>query len=63
LVDRLGTPVAFLGRFGDDAIGAAFAALFAERSFGGFSGRLAGLPVPCWTPQEPEVEAFLRQQP
>jgi fructokinase len=28
---RLGTPVAFLGRLGDDAIGAAFAALFAER--------------------------------
>lgn len=28
---RLGTPVAFLGRFGDDAIGASFAALFAER--------------------------------
>jgi fructokinase len=28
---RLGTPVAFLGRLGDDAIGAAFAALFTER--------------------------------
>jgi fructokinase len=28
---RLGTPVAFLGRLGDDAIGAAFAALFAAR--------------------------------
>lgn len=28
---RLGTPVAFLGRLGEDAIGAAFAALFQER--------------------------------
>jgi fructokinase len=28
---RLGTPVAFLGRLGEDAIGAAFAALFDER--------------------------------
>jgi fructokinase len=28
---RLGTPAAFLGRLGEDAIGAAFAALFSER--------------------------------
>lgn len=31
---RLGTPVAFLGRLGEDAIGAAFSALFQERGVG-----------------------------
>ncbi|MFU8883882.1 MAG: carbohydrate kinase family protein [Cyanobacteriota bacterium] len=50
---RLGTPSAFLGRLGRDAIGAAFAALFAER----------GIDTSAlqWDPQRPSRIVLVRR--
>ncbi len=51
---RLGTPVAFLGRLGEDAIGAAFAAVFQER----------GVEVSAlqWDPERPSRTVLVRRE-
>lgn len=51
---RLGTPVAFLGRLGQDAIGAAFAALFQERGVDDSAVQ--------WDPQRPSRTVLVRRE-